>query len=360
MSVTARRDAAEIRTEWLGAALSTRPTDRPAAEAAISRLYRLIGLPPPRFHWVASPVTAIETVPPGMRWRAAPRLGDVDKWPIARMFCAARAALVIDLDSRPSRALGAAETLARTEVCFPVASSVRASLGTALRAALSSPVFRSSQWESALNPDWTSYHDAVRRMTGGGFTPEQDMALNLWSDAIRSCGPWWPHEELCIVSERPVALHMEVSGNTGEVRPHSEDGPALRYADGWEMHFWHGTPVPAWVVDDPSVERIEREPNVEVRRCAIEKLGWASYIDQAGLRLVASAPDPGNPGAELRLYDLRRETRVLLAVNGSVERDGRRRRYGLTVPGSLDDPIAAAAWTYGLPADAYSLLVRRT
>ena len=103
-----------------------------------------------------------------------------------------------------------------------------------------------------------------------------------------------------------------------------------------------------------------REANVEVRRCAIERIGWASYIDQAGLRLVASAPDPGNPGSELRLYDMRKETRVLLAVNGSVERDGRRRRYGLTVPGFLNDPVDAAGWTYGLSAEQYSLLVRRT
>ncbi|GAA2894819.1 hypothetical protein GCM10020220_101070 [Nonomuraea rubra] len=35
---------------------------------------------------------------------------------------------------------------------------------------------------------------------------------------------------------------------------------------------------------------------------------------------------------------MRRETKVLVAVNGSVERDGRRRRYGLTVPGPLHRP----------------------
>ena len=75
---------------------------------------------------------------------------------------------------------------------------------------------------------------------------------------------------------------------------------------------------------------------------------------------VATAPDPGNPGSELRLYDMRKETRVLLAVNGSVERDGHRRQYGLTVPGFLNDPVDAAGWTYGLSAEQYSLLVRRT
>lgn len=155
-------------------------------------------------------------------------------------------------------------------------------------------------------------------------------------------------------------MHTEVWADVGEVRLHCADGPAVRYADGWDVHAWHGTQVPSWVISDPNVQRIGREANVEVRRCAIERIGWTSYIDRAGLRLVAAAPDPGNPGSELRLYDMRKETRVLLAVNGSVERDGRRRQYGLTVPGFLNDPVDAAGWTYGLSAEQYSLLVRRT
>jgi len=51
---------------------------------------------------------------------------------------------------------------------------------------------------------------------------------------------------------------------------------------------------------------------------------------------------------------------VLPAVNGSIERDGRRRRYGLAVPRSVDDPVAAAAWPYGLSAAQYAQLARRT
>jgi hypothetical protein len=64
-----QREAAEIREEWLGSTLSTMPADRPAKEAAISELYHLIGLAPPRFHWVSSPLAALETVPPGLHVR---------------------------------------------------------------------------------------------------------------------------------------------------------------------------------------------------------------------------------------------------------------------------------------------------
>ncbi|TDQ54257.1 hypothetical protein EV190_10290 [Actinorugispora endophytica] len=167
------------------------------------------------------------------------------------------------------------------------------------------------------------------------------------------------------MAERPRAVHREplpVAPN-GEVRLHREDGPEVEFGDGWGVHVRHGTPVPEWVLREPTAERIAAERNVEVRRTAIERLGWDAYVDQAGLRLVASAPGPGNPGCELRLYDMPldvrfRPARLLLAVNGSVERDGRRRR--LTVPDGIDDPVAAAGWSYRLPKALYARLARRT
>jgi hypothetical protein len=84
----------------------------------------------------------------------------------------------------------------------------------------------------------------------------------------------------------------------------------------------------------------------------------------AALARSADRADPGNPGSDLRLYDVPADVwgspaRVLLAVNGSAEPDGRRRQYALSVP-AIDDPVAAAAWTYGLTKDQYARLVRRT
>ncbi|WP_460303967.1 hypothetical protein [Actinocorallia aurea] len=39
------------------------------------------------------------------------------------------------------------------------------------------------------------------------------------------------------------------------------------------------------MIGDPTAERIAREHNVEVGRCAIERMG--EYLDAAGLRLRA-------------------------------------------------------------------------
>lgn len=50
--------------------------------------------------------------------------------------------------------------------------------------------------------------------------------------------------------------------------------------------------------------------------------------------------------------------RLLLCDNATPERDGTRRRFGLTVPASIADPIAAAAWTFDLTADEYGAIKR--
>jgi hypothetical protein len=60
------------------------------------------------------------------------------------------------------------------------------------------------------------------------------------------------------------------------------------------------------------------------------------------------------------LYDDLADGRILVVTNGTPEPDGRRRRYGINVPASFDDPAEAAAWTYGLTGGHYGLLARRT
>jgi hypothetical protein len=47
-------------------------------------------------------------------------------------------------------------------------------------------------------------------------------------------------------------------------------------------------------------------------------------------------------------------------VNGSVERDGTRRRYAEYVPAEIDTAQAAAAWRVGLSTDDYATCARRT
>ena len=310
-------------TAWLSHALCTDPADRPAAEEAVTQLYSRLNKPPPAFVWVGSPAAAVRLLPP------APTLSAHGPWAVEN-----------DLAT-----LYSATRRGRPSVRDPLRPTVRDTIVAMIRAKVRADT------TDRLGLHWTGQHDADQ----AAHLPESSP----WVTLARSCGWWWPREDICVLSERPRVLRTEPAGT--ELRLHAADGPAVVYPDGWTMHVWHGTRVPAWVIDTPTVDRIAAERNVEVRRCAIERIGWGEFIDRAGLRLISAAADPGNPGSELRLYDLPFEpNRLLLAVNGSLERDGTRRRYGLRVPPRFDDPLDAAGWTYGLTGAQYSLLQRRT
>lgn len=329
--------------------MSTLPADRPAAEAAISELYALIGQDPPRFVWVDSPAAALELVPTGIPFQ------DLTGRSVPHRLANYVSALRTALDRRVGR-LRLPENPLDTEIRDPLRTLVRDGICTQVRLAL--PAISALTWYGQHEAHWVAHYDAWRRI-GGRTYLELGWQLDLWAVLVRSCGWWWPLDDQCVIAERPVSVRIE------DQVLHSATGPAITWADGWSVHSWHGLRVPGWVITGPTPELIGQEPNIEVRRCAIERIGWDSYITQAGLNLIAVAPDPGNPGFYLHLYDLPgkvmgRPARVLLAVNGSLERDGQRRRYGLGVPGHLDDPVAAAAWTYGLSADHYSQLARRT
>jgi len=121
--------------------------------------------------------------------------------------------------------------------------------------------------------------------------------------------------------------------------------------------------VPADLIETGwDTQRILKEPNAEIRRCAIERMGWPAFITEARLKQVgATVDDPGNPGQTLALYDVPERIydapiRVLICTNATVERDGTRHTFGLTVPEHIATPLAAAAWTFDIPESEYAAL----
>lgn len=387
------RQAAELRAGWLRHGLSCSPAERQAAQSAITELYALAGAPPPRFVWATSPAAAVELLAgraeafidiSSSRWEdtaflpIAIRLAGLQGELRHRLEKATNSSLdprwswsgsSAQARDQPEEALRSGVRLSEVldvGVLDPLRLSLRDGVAVPLRAALPKAV-NLITWHGQHDAHWLAHFDIRLRLGLGRIGPQDAAQLALWATLVRSCGWWWPYDDVCVITERTSAVSMEPvpASRHGEVRPHSAAGPALLYPDGWGIHAWHGTPVPAWVIEDPTVDRIQAERNIEVRRCAIERIGWAAYVRQAGMSLVSVAADPGNPGCKLELYDLPPDMwgppgRVLLAVNGSVERDGHRRRYGLNVPAEIDDPIAAAGWSYGLSGEQYARLQRRT
>jgi hypothetical protein len=380
--------AIAVRDDWLRVGLSTQPADTATAEAVVTELYHLLGRRRPHFEWVPSPAAALLTTdgqqgfrPGRLRGASAPATGR--DWPAAARL----ASMWSDLQDRLGDRIGAAILRAQRVAAWadtwgtpfgqrledtvhgPLRGTLRDAICDPLRAALPG-VERGAlglTWYGQHDAWWIGIFEAWRQAGLVRYGWADAGLLERWGALARSTGWWWPGEDRCVMAGRPVVLHTEPvpDGTPGLLRLHREDGPAIGFADGYGRYVLHGTPVPAWVVTGPTVEAIQREPNIEVRRTAIERIGWDAYLDQARLSPVAARPDPGNPGASLRLYDLpvatgARPARILLAVNGSPEPDGQHRQYALTVSASIDDPVDAAAWTYGLTAAQYAQLARRT
>ena len=300
----------EVRAEAMEVALATGPLDHDEVEASILRVYDLLGRGRPAIHWVSSPEAQVR----------------------AQLRAQLRGQLWDQL---------------RTQL----GTQIRTQLGDQLRTELGAQF---GPWADAY---WLTLREAACRITG------LDGPLVTLLRAVRAATvtTWTPYTDDVIICERPTVLHVDQ-----QTRLHAEDGPALQYPDGWAIWSWHGTTVPEDAITpgwDP--HRILTEPNIEIRRAAIERIGWPAFTDHAGLTLVATTPDPGNPGCDLHLYDVPPQVygahvRVLVCSNATLERDGTRRAYGLTVPADITDPVHAAAWTFNLPASTYRDLTRAT
>ena len=358
------------RDQWIAHGLNTEPAHRPRAEAGVRLAYQAAGLEPPHiFIWLDSPLAGcygaamLANLPKGAQVRA--QVGDQvwaqvrdQVWAQVRDQVWAQVRDQVRAQVRDQvRAQVGAQVWAQVwaQVGAQVGAQVWAQVGDQVGDQVWDQVHKSA-W--GQHDAWLSFHDFMHRVVA---VPGAERIEGL-TEVAQSAGWWWPFKGAVILTERPTALHRDA-----ENRLHNEDGPALSYPDGWSIWAWHGVRVPQWAIEAPTAELIHAEGNVEIRRCAIERLGWDAYIRQADLQLSDPVADPGNPGQELRLsqpLDLfggdEELVRVLICTNGTVERDGTRRSFGLTVPAVVTTPIAAAAWGYDLTPKQYAQLARRT
>ena len=196
--------------------------------------------------------------------------------------------------------------------------------------------------------NWAHHWLTVDRLVPAPVQDDLRHRVLSWID-MHSAGLVAPFKKVCFLSEKHTALTVDAQGRLHS----SSESPAWEWADGTRIYAHHGRPVDRWVLN-PTVEQIAAEPNIEVRRCAIERMGWAEYIAAAGWRPIASdrfgdlfevADDPGQ--------------QVVLVTNGTPERDGTVRRYGLLCVGH-NTPLEAVAASYGVPPAAYAAIERRT
>jgi len=190
---------------------------------------------------------------------------------------------------------------------------------------------------------WLSYYDFLSRL---GLR-EADAVSGL-KKVARSAGWWWPYKNLCILTERPRQLNRE-----NRLYLHSEDSAAIEYRDGWSVFAYRGIIVPEYVINLPepiSVEMIEAEPNVEVRRVLIERFGLENYLNSGNLIKIHQ----DSCGILYRM-NLKADEPILVVrvINSTPEPDGIRKNYFLRVPPNMMRARQAVAWTFGLTEEEY-------
>jgi hypothetical protein len=124
---------------------------------------------------------------------------------------------------------------------------------------------------------WVAFYRFCEAVVGVQYTKESSAQLRLHEELVRSCGWVYPHDGVCFVSRRPTEIHWTDHVEHKDRRIHCETGPAVAYADDWQVYALHGVTVPEWLVETPAeeidVQRLKEIENVEVRREFIRRVG---------------------------------------------------------------------------------------
>jgi hypothetical protein len=406
--------AAALREKWLPVALSTGPGDREAAQAAARELYRRVGLHPPVANvWLDSPFEGIVAATVFMNrhpgWHIFHfddiLLKDIDSaltaWQLKevglppppaeleplRVLCTRAVRVVsrqlreqfpvrrvMDTWSEMEREVEVGEEALtperlQEEIFVPLLEKLLRRMPPTVKAVRWRRLlerFTSLTYAEQFIHEYSFRNMPGDRPDGFGFGTlnawrlavcEQTLAerglgdagvLAALSELSRHCGWWWPLRQFVVFTERPSAIGCEESG-----RLHSLDGPALAYPDGWKLYAWRGMEVPGDIIDHReqlTVERIEAEENVELRRTLIEMYGQERFLLDSGAHAVHEDEFGTLYWLEM-LYD---EPLVMVKVrNSTPEPDGHFKDYFLRVPPHVETAREAVAWTFGLEPSDY-------
>ncbi|MFE5375670.1 DUF6745 domain-containing protein [Streptomyces mirabilis] len=333
---------------WRAAAAATGPGDRAAAEEGVRLAYRRAGLAEPeRILWARSPREAVRTLMTAAHPDGSPlgTLGSgVRDTVVGAPWAAERHRLHGQLGPQGWgghwRATGAALWESTRTLVDRIRAGIVEELATDRK--------EETQVRLLLLDAALGQHDAAWLCA---FESGDDSPLGGLAAVARNAGWWWPYEKVAIVSERPLTLHRDEAG-----RLDRGDGPALGYADGFELYAWRGMPVPRAFLDELTTltaERIRGEENAELRRVMLEYYGYDRYLEESGAQ-----PVHRDETGVLWRVELAGDEDVVMVevVNSTPEPNGTSRTYWLRVPPATRTAREAVAWTFGLGAELYEPL----
>ena len=216
----------EVRDRWVKIGLSTKRADRKLAEYSLAEVYRAGGLPAPRLIvWLESPLAGV---------------------------------------------LGTA--LLR----FLLKSQVRSQVGSQVWSLL-----YDNTCYGAHDAAWLGFYDYFGRVCGLTSVDKLHGLIQM----AESCGWFWPHADVVVLTERHTTLHQDAQG-----RLHYDGGMACAYPDGWGLHSWHGVRMEPWMIETPAeqldIQKVLEVKNVEQRTACIQKLGVERLIQKIGAKTI--------------------------------------------------------------------------
>lgn len=368
--------AVEICNAWQTRITSTQPIDATRAREAVHALYDALGVArPAAVLVVASPRQAVLT----LRVLAnAGLIGPSDEDPVSGRLASLVAAA-------PRGGVGAAvRDLAEQITMYPIRATLsdhhlieadqsdRTAIASIIRSQSSLDITPRLPRVCTAPVTWAAL-DLAASMAA---LAQLEFWTNMLSDYVsarptpvvealdrvcRTCGWSVLLEKAAVVCDRPA--HFD----RGTLETAASRVDVIRsYRDGFEMHARQGVLLPAWLVASPhrvTVQHIERERNVEMRRLLLEGMGIERYLKKSKAKKLAQ-DDTGILWQRI-LSTSEQEWRPTLqpmtfveVVNGTPEPDGSFRHYFLRVPPWVRSAREGVAWTYGLGEDEYKPTLR--
>ena len=213
---------------------------------------------------------------------------------------------------------------------------------------LSSEEILQSMIYGAHDANWLSYYDFFHKVC----EIEACGKLEGLFELAENCGWANVYEELVVLQHRPEVIKMDEQD-----RLHCENGPAIRFRDGYSIYSWHGVRIPAeWIEDKASLTPAMALTwnNVEQRRAACELLGWAKILATLNCVVIDEDEDPEvGTLVEVDIPEIGREKflRVLCGTG---------REFALPVPPDMKTALQSNAWTYGFSEGEFILPEIRT
>jgi hypothetical protein len=202
---------------------------------------------------------------------------------------------------------------------------------------------------------WIAFYDFATKI-GVTYKPETQKLLDAYKYYARSCGVAYLYKDVAFVSDRSETIKFDA-----QRRLHCDDGPSVRWRDGFSIYTWRGLRIPRELIEDRhkiKPKEILKMSNAELRRVAMEIYAMVHGADQfikgLGAKLLTKDENFGHPR---RIYEVANQ-KFLFVTNGSLEPDGSRRKFILGANPDAITPHDAVAVSYGRPSAKYREAVR--